>query len=121
VALHCADALQRFERADENAASDSGDLGGDVEHKVIAIAEVNVGVAATKKHGAIPRGRPTKVVGGRVALRIGLGFDDSAAQASAGEFTDDNFADQKSRQGDGVRREFGATQAADGNGSFQGH
>jgi hypothetical protein len=60
------------------------------------------------------------VVGGRVALRISLGFDDPAAQASAREFTDDNFADQITRQGDGVRRKFRATQTADGNGSFAG-
>jgi hypothetical protein len=44
------------------------------------------------------------VVGGRVALRICLGFDDAAAQALTGEFADDDFADEEAGEGDGIGR-----------------
>jgi hypothetical protein len=120
VLLHLADALERFQGADEDAAADSSDFSADIEHEVIAIAEVNVGVAAAKEHGAIARGWSAKVVGGGVAPGVGLGFDDATAEADAGEFADDNFADEKAGEGDGVCREFGAAEAADGNGSFAG-
>jgi hypothetical protein len=60
------------------------------------------------------------VVGGGVALRIRLGFHDSAAQASSGKFAHDNFADQKTREGHRVGRKFSAAEAAYGNGSFGG-
>jgi hypothetical protein len=60
------------------------------------------------------------VVRGGIARRVGLGFDDAAAKASAGEFADDNFADKKAGQRDGIRREFNAAEAPDGNGSLAG-
>jgi hypothetical protein len=50
---------------------------------VIAIAKVDVGVAAAQKHGAVARGRATKVVGGRIPLWISLSFDNAPAQADA--------------------------------------
>jgi hypothetical protein len=60
------------------------------------------------------------VVRGGIALGVGLGFDDAAAQASAGELADDNFADEEAGEGDGVRGEFRTAEVADGNGSFAG-
>ena len=118
--LHLGDALKGFEGADEDAAADSGDFGAHVEHKVVAIAEIDVGVAAAKEHGAIARGGSAKVVGGGIALRIGFGFDDPAAKSAAGELANHNFADEKAGEGDRVRGELGAAEAADGYGSFAG-
>jgi hypothetical protein len=112
--LHVRDALEGFERADQDAAADSGDFRADVEHEVIAVAEINVGVAAAKEHGAIAWGRSAKVVRGGIASRIGFGFHDATAEAGAGEFADDNFANKKAGQGDRVRRKFGVPEAPDG-------
>ena len=84
VLLHLADPFQGLEGTDKDAAPCSSDFGTDIEHEVIAVAEVDVGVAATQKHGAVALGWPTKVVGGRIALRIGLGFDNASTQADAG-------------------------------------
>jgi hypothetical protein len=116
--LHLGNALEGFEGADEDTAADSGDFGGDVEHEVVAVAEIDVGVAAAQEHGAIARGGSAKVVGGGIALRISLGFYDAAAEAGAGEFADYDFADQEAGEGHGVGGEFSAAEAADGRERF---
>jgi len=95
VPLHLLDALEGFERADQDATADTGDFRADVEHEMIAVAEIDVGVAAEKKHGAIARGRSAKVVRGRIALRVGFGLHNAAAKPGVGELADDNFADEK--------------------------
>jgi hypothetical protein len=59
-------------------------------------------------------------MGGGVARRVGFGFDNTAAKADAGEFADDDFADEKAGQGHGVQGKFGTAEAADGNDSFAG-
>ncbi len=118
--LHLLNAVERFERADENAAADSGDFRANVEHEVVAIAEIHVGVAAAQKHGAIALGWTAKMVRGGIALRIGFGFHDAAAKADTGEFANDDFADEKAGQGHGVRGEFGAAKTADGSRGLAG-
>jgi hypothetical protein len=54
------------------------------------------------------------VVRGGITLGVRFGFNDAAAEAKAGEFTHDNFADEKAREGDGIRGQFRAAEAADG-------
>jgi hypothetical protein len=95
VRLHVANALEGLKRPDKDATPDAFDFRTHVEHEVIAITKVDVGMAAAKEHGTISRRWPAKMVSGRVALRIGLGFNDSAAQASARQFAHDNLAYQK--------------------------
>ena len=104
VLLHLRDALEGFEGPDEDAAADSGDFGADIEHKVVAVAEIDVGVAAGKEHRAIARCGSAKVVRGGIARRVGFGFDDATAKVGAGKLANDNFADKKAGQGDRVRR-----------------
>ncbi len=118
--LHLLDALQGLERSDQNTTPDAGDFGTDIEHEVIAVAEIDVGVTAAQKHGAIARSRSAKVVRGRVTPRVGFGFHDATAEPNAGEFADDNFADQKAGKRHGVRRQFGAAKTPYGSGSFAG-
>src|SRR5712671_3496200 len=100
--LHLLNTLKRFERTDQNAAADSGDFRANVEHEVVAIAEIDVGVAAAEEHGPIARRWTAKVVRGGIALRIGLGFHDATAEAGSGEFADYDFADEEARQRHGV-------------------
>lgn len=95
VRLHVANALERLKRPDKDATPDTFDFRTHIEHEVIAITKVDVGMAAAKEHGAISRRWPAKMVSGRVALRIGLGFNDPAAQASSRQFAHHNFAYQK--------------------------
>ena len=121
VILHLFDAFKGLERADEDAAANSRDFCAHVEHEVVAVTEINVGVAAAKKHGAIARGWTAEVVRGGIALRVGFGFNDTPAEAEAREFADDDFADEKAGQCDGIRREFGTAEAADGNGGLGGY
>lgn len=118
--LHLLDAVEGFERADEDAPTDARDFSADIKHEVIAVTKVHVGVASAHKHGTIARGWTAKVMSGGIALRIGFGFHDTTAEADTGEFANDDFVDEKAGQGDGIRRQFGAAKAADGNGSFTG-
>jgi len=117
---HLLDSLQRLQGADEYAAADSGGLRADVEHEVIAVAKIDVGVANAEKHGAIAQGGAAKVVGGGVARRVGFGFDNTAAKAHTGEFADNDFADEKAGQSHGVQGKFGTAEAANGNESLAG-
>src|ERR1700724_3513479 len=94
VLSHLLDAVEGLERADQDTAADASDFRGDVEHEVVAVAEIDVGMAAAKKHGAIARRRSAKVMGGGVALRIGFGFHDAPPEQKAGEFADDIFDNQ---------------------------
>jgi hypothetical protein len=55
------------------------------------------------------------VVAGGIARRIRFRFHDAPADAAAGKFVHDDFADQKTREFDGVAGQFGAGQAADAN------
>jgi hypothetical protein len=113
VTLHLLDSFQWLEGADQDATTDSGSFRADVEHEVIAVAEIDIGVATAEKHRAIARSRAAKVVRSGIAWRVGFGFDDAAAKAGAGEFANDDFADQKASQRDGMRWEFGAAEAPD--------
>ena len=108
VLLHLRNAFKGFERADQDAASNSSHLGAHVEHEMVAIAEINICVTATQEHCAIARRRAAKVVGGGIALGVGFGFNDPTAESSAGEFARHDLADEKTSQGDGVSRQLGA-------------
>ena len=102
VELHLGNAVKWLKSADQDAAADSWNFGADVEHEVVAIAEIDVSVAAAEEHGASAGGGAAKVVGGGVALGVGLGFDDAAAKTGSGKLADDDFADQEAGQGYGV-------------------
>ena len=99
VRLHLGDALQGVQRADEYAATYSGDLRADVQHEMVAITEIDIGVTAAKEHGAGSRSRPDVVVGGGVAYGIGLDLHDAATEASRGQLANDDLADEKTRKG----------------------
>jgi CxxC motif-containing protein (DUF1111 family) len=60
------------------------------------------------------------MVRGGIVPRVRLRLHYAAAKAKAGEFADDNFADEKAGEGDGIRGQFGAAEEADRNGSFAG-
>ncbi len=113
VALHKLDALERFERSDENGRGDSGALAHDIEHEVRAIIEKNIGVARGEIHRANTRSRAAKVMSGGIAGRIGLRFHNAAAEAARGEIADDNFSDEEARQLDGISWKLSATKTAD--------
>src|SRR4029077_6153647 len=91
---------------------DAGNFGADVEHEMIAIRKIDVGVAAAKKHRLIARSWPAKVMSGRVARRVGFGFDDAPGHAAGGKLANNDLANQESSQCDGSRREFVATKSA---------
>ena len=111
--LHLWNALKGLECPNENAAADSRNFGGDIEHEMVTVAEINVGVAAPKKHGAVAQGGSAKVMGGRIPLRVGFGLDDSADETRLGEVTHYKLTNKEAGQGYGVGRELGAAKTTD--------
>jgi hypothetical protein len=102
--LHLRNALEGLEGSDEDATADSSDFRTDVQHEMVAVAEIDIGVAAAQKHRPIAGGRTAKMVGGGIALWIGFGFHDAPAESDAFEFPDNHSTDQKAGQRDRVRR-----------------
>ena len=115
VLLHLLDAIDGFQRADQYAAPYSGNFARDIEHKMIAVAKIDVGMAASQKHRLIARRRPPKVMGGGIARGIGFGFDDAPSHSARRKLANDDLADQEARERDGSGRQFAASQAPNQN------
>jgi len=112
MALHEFDAIEGFERADENRCGDSSGLTHDIQHEVRAVIEKNVGVAGSEIHRANARSRAPEMVPGRIAGRIRFRFHDAAAQPARRKIVDDDFSNKKAGELDSVRRKGGATKGA---------
>ncbi len=114
VALHELDAIEGFERADENRRGDSCGLAHDIQHEVRAVIEKNVGVAWSEVHRANARSGAAEMMSRGITRRVGLCFHDAAAQAAHGKIVDDNFSNKEASELDGVGRKFTAAQSANG-------
>jgi hypothetical protein len=101
------DAFKGLEGTDEEAAANSGCFRADIEHEVVTVAEIDVGMATAEKHGAIAWGGAAKVVRCGIARRVGLGFDNAPDKAGTGEFADDDFAEKEASQRHSRHGEFG--------------
>jgi hypothetical protein len=112
VKLHLVYAFERLKRTDQHPASNVQGFRGDIEHEMIAVGEVDVGVAAAEKHRAIARGGPSKMMGGGIARRIGFGFDDAADKLAGWEFANHHLADEETGEGDGPSGQLGAAEAS---------
>ncbi len=106
------EAFERLKRAEQDAAADVRRFRGDIEHEMIAVGEVDVGMAAAEKHGAIARGWSAKVMRGGIARGIGFGFDDAAGESAGGELADYYFADEEAGEVDGAGGQLAAAEAA---------
>ena len=108
MALHDFDAIERFDGANENAASDAGWFAGNVEHEVGAVIEEDVAMTGREIHGTNAWSGAAIMVPGGIAGRIGFGLDDASADAAFGQIVNDDFADEELRESDGVAGQFGA-------------
>ncbi len=115
VALHDLDSFKRLQRANQNGGGGFRGLAHYIEHEVSAIIEKNVDVAGSQIHGANTRRRSTKMMSGGIARRISFGLHDAPADASGGQIVNHYFADQESCELDGVFRELGTLNPANGN------
>jgi hypothetical protein len=113
VALHEFNAIEGFERADEDGRSDSGRFANDVQHEVRAVIEKNIGMAGLEIHRTNARSRAAKMMPGGIARWISFRLHDAAAQATRGKIVDNHFSDEEASQLDGVRRKFGPAEAVD--------
>ncbi len=75
-------AFDRFERAHENAGSDSVSLAGKIEAKRRAVYLVDVGAVRRPEERCIARALTGKGVTRRIIGEVGFGFDDAACRNS---------------------------------------
>ena len=111
--LHMFHAFQGLKSTDENTAARAREFGGDIQHEVIAIAEVDIGVAAAQEHRPIAGRLAAKMVRCRVLWGISLGLHDAPTESCCWQFSDDNLAHKKLRQRDGIGGEFSPAEEAD--------
>lgn len=77
VGAHFLEGFEGLSGADEDGGADSGRLGGDVEHPMHAVREVDVGMSGRAEHDLVARGGASVgMASGIVDSSIGLGFDD---------------------------------------------
>jgi hypothetical protein len=115
VALHPLDAFERFESAQKNSLANAFGLAGNVEHVVIAIDKINIGVPALAKKRAIARCHSAKRVAGRVADQVSFGFDNASAKANRRQVVHQGFANKEARELDGIDRQLATPEAANAN------
>ena len=113
--LHELDALEGFERTDQDGRGHTLGFADNVQHEVRAVVEENVDVAGRQMHGTDTRSRAAKMMPCGIARRISLGFHNAAAYAASGQVVDHHFANQETRELDGTGRKFRAEQPANGN------
>jgi len=114
MALHERDAIEGFDRPDENRRGYSCGLAHNVQHEVRAVIEKNVRVAWPEIHRANARRRAAEMMSRGIAGRIGFRFHDAAAQAARRKIVNDDFSNEEAGELDGVRRKLGAAEAANG-------
>ena len=115
MALHPVDSFKRLQAAQEHSFADAFAIAGNVEHVVIAVDEVHVGVATVEKKRFVTQGEAAKSVRGCVADDISFGFDDAAAQSDVGQIVDQRLADEEAREFNCLDGKLAATKAADAN------
>ena len=111
--LHLRDALERLDGANQDACANAHRTGGNIQHEVIAVTEINIGVAALEEERAIARSHAAEGVCGGVTDDVGFGFDDASGEANAWKIVNERFADQIFCEGDSVEREIAQAQARD--------
>src|ERR1700677_2256033 len=113
MALHPLDSFERLQAAQEDAFADALALTGNVEHVVIAVDEVHVGVATVEKKRFVTRREAAESVRGGVTDDISLRFYDAAAQTHMRQIVDQRLANKKARELNGFDGKLAATKAAD--------
>jgi hypothetical protein len=111
--LHNFEALQGFNRAQEDAGADARKFTRDIQHIGGPINEVNVSVPALEIEGAIASGGSSKSVPRLIIDYIGFGLDDPSAHPTRGDIMDQNFADEIPGELDRIHWQDAAVKASD--------
>ena len=114
MALHRPQALQRLERAQQDARSNPWRLTADIDGEPAAIDEINVGVSALQKQRVVAPRAAAERMCRRVADNVGLGLDDAAGDALARMIVDQYLADEVARQCGRISRQLGSAQPSNG-------
>src|ERR1700678_3759738 len=121
MALHPLASFERLQAAQEASFADALALAGNIQHVVIAVDEVHVGVATVEKKGFVTRREAAKSVRGCVADDISFRFDDASAQSHMRQIVNQRLADKKTGEFDGLDGKLAAMEAADADFSASRH
>jgi hypothetical protein len=106
MTAHQFNPFDRLDRAQKHSSAHAGLLAGNIHHERRAVNEINVRVTVLEKKRAIAGRLAAEGVAGRVARKIGFGFDDAPAQAPGGEIANESFANQVACELDGIYRQL---------------
>ena len=114
-ASHLLDAQQGFEGAEENRARFSFALTGNVKAVVVAVDEINVGVARRSKQDRGPGGVAGGGVGcGVVLSQVGFDFDDTRGQTEISVIAYEYFTQEFASDATRIASKERATERVDG-------
>src|ERR1700683_2552423 len=111
--FHPLDSFERLQPTQKNSFADAFALSGNIQHEVVSINKINIGVSALQKKCAIARRLSAERVTSRVTHKVRFGFNNAAAETDMRQSMHQRFPDQKARQFYGINRQLAAaTEAA---------
>ena len=97
IQLHALDTFHRLGGAQQHAFSDTCPRTRHIQHEVIAVHEIYIGVPTFEEQRVVASRLAAKSVRRCVAHHVCFRFDDTANQSCPRQFTHERLADQKSR------------------------
>ena len=105
---------ERFEGAEQDASGAAFGFAGDVEAVVVAVDEIDVGVAGWAEEDGIAGGEAGGGVGGGIVLaEIGFDFDDAGGEGGSAAFTNQHLAQEFASDATRIAGEEGAGERMD--------
>jgi len=111
-ALHEVYAFERLDGANQYPRANSLLATRNIQHEMISVTKINVGVAALEEKRFVARGEAAEGMGGSVANEIGFRFDDSSTEAALWDFVHERFADEEFCEFDRIQRQVAQAKAA---------
>jgi len=115
ILRHVLDARERFEGTEEDRSCFTLALTRNVQAVMVAVDEVNIGVAGRSEKDRSAGGVASGGVGGGVVLaEVSFDFDDPGGEAKFSGVADEDFAEKFASYAAGVAGEEGAGEREDG-------
>lgn len=95
---------QRFDRSHQHGLGDAGGAADGIDAKMVAINEVNVGVAGWSEHDAIPRRRTRCGMASRISGQVSFSLDDWPSRGTHGCVANEEMPQQE--RGNNFGRRF---------------
>jgi hypothetical protein len=105
-------AFERLDGANQYPRANSLLSTRNIQHEMISVTKINVGVAAIEEKRFVAGGEAAEGVGRGVANEIGFRFDDSSTEAALRYFVHERFADEEFCEFDRIQPQVAQAKAA---------